>query len=625
MVGDTMKRNMAIPNVSADSENRENSLQSLRSGPSSSDQGLLDTTAPDSAILPLSSSDENTLSGGVQKRVTVERAPGEQIGMKIRSEHGVKGVRISEVTPNGPCHRTGGVEVGDIIVSINDRPMLDLQHKQVFQALKSCGATFQLVVSGPAPAAAAEPPSRWRTFSCQKHVTTRPQNSSDSDYYYFISDEEFDFMKDAGLFDTSRNMAGFSYGSFYATCLQQPAHTSLSSSETLFPRTSLAIYRCTVRLSGDENLGVEFTPKQDILAPVVHTVIPQGVVHSQCEIEAGDVVFVILDGKISDPRPHVASPRSSALLRDELSLFVIRENPTNTGQGVPARSPPPAPAVATQPAHVQDSSSHAKASHETVAMPAAASESNADEYVRFSAPNSAAAIIESVANTAAATVPDVDLSASSTASQIAAAMLLEPFPSAAALRSDAQTHSSPLTLAAAQANPVDPPEALAAKGSASSAEESTEQRQEVIAAHLTEYRSGKQPAAQCLASNESLVADKATHMDTRLNNNADSSSESDVVTLRQEANDEEIAELHAQIAGLESKLEKRSSDLWIQSKHVSALQEALDTSLVPSEGNEAEFDDSRCWTLRFIPSAQQSLISLCARSSAKRACLLAKE
>ena len=105
---------------------------------------------------PYSNDDLTTDNIGHQKTVTVSREPNERIGMNIRSYHGVKGVRVSEVTPGGPIERTGKVQLGDIIVSINDRQMLDLPHKDVLNELKGCGSTFTLVVRDPNPSPAAE-------------------------------------------------------------------------------------------------------------------------------------------------------------------------------------------------------------------------------------------------------------------------------------------------------------------------------------------------------------------------------------------------------------------------------------------------------------------------------------
>lgn len=56
-------------------------------------------------------------------------------GMKIRSDPHIRGVRVSDLSPHGAAAQSGQIFIGDIIVEINGRPMLDAQHQDVVAAL----------------------------------------------------------------------------------------------------------------------------------------------------------------------------------------------------------------------------------------------------------------------------------------------------------------------------------------------------------------------------------------------------------------------------------------------------------------------------------------------------------
>ena len=576
LIGNTMSRNgMAISNKPSSMDANDSNAHNAQpmGGLNDNNDASLQT---DNAVSksPYSNDDLNTDHIGNQKTVTVSREPNERIGMKIRSYHGVKGVRVSEVTPGGPIERTGKVQLGDIIVSINDRQMLDLPHKDVLNELKGCGSTFTLVVRDPNPSKAAGPPSTWRTFSCQKHVTTRPQNSSDVDYYYFISSEDFELMKDAELFDTNRKMAGFAYGSFHAHCLCRNAHTSLSASETLFPRTSLGINRCTVELNNqNKDHGLSFTPKEDILAPVVQTISPQGIIRSQCDVEEGDIVFFILNGKITDPRLYMAASDYSQL-PDNLELFVIRENPTNLEKSVNAS----APSSGHQNQHgspLDAQPTHARAPLSTVAKPAGEKQSQISKTKTISYPDtfvrgdaiSEPSRISSGLKTDVTVLP-IERASPNTRNQPVAVILNH---------SQKPTVSERVEWTEPAVAPVHPDET-----------DALQQEEHIgIAKRLSDYRLGKQPAEQCLVSIENIVSGDDVGISADMDSGAEAHQPSAVeAEAEAEALELELRQKDDEIQDLKSRLEKKSSDLWIQRTHVSALQEALDSSRVVGDDGE---------------------------------------
>ena len=107
------------------------------------------TTSHDSPARKQSSSAKHG-----RREVVVHREQNElkqRLGMNMRSYHGVKGTWISAITPGGIIDRTKHIRVGDVICSINGRPLLDADHSDVLAELKRCDATFNIVVAKRVP------------------------------------------------------------------------------------------------------------------------------------------------------------------------------------------------------------------------------------------------------------------------------------------------------------------------------------------------------------------------------------------------------------------------------------------------------------------------------------------
>ena len=92
-------------------------------------------------------SDTDSNDDGNLRRVTLVRSS-VGYGMKIRSDPNIRGVRVSDLSPNGAAIQSGLIFVGDIIMEINGIPMLDAQHQDVVAALVERSYVTLLLQSG---------------------------------------------------------------------------------------------------------------------------------------------------------------------------------------------------------------------------------------------------------------------------------------------------------------------------------------------------------------------------------------------------------------------------------------------------------------------------------------------
>eukprot|EP00038_Savillea_parva_P025776 m.49448 g.49448 ORF g.49448 m.49448 type:complete len:1080 (+) comp7121_c0_seq1:38-3277(+) len=77
---------------------------------------------------------------------TIHRIPDEGLGIAICSDKGNTGIRIRNVTPNGPFGKAG-VPKDSVIVRLDDVVLLDATHADVVEALRKAGDVFQITVA----------------------------------------------------------------------------------------------------------------------------------------------------------------------------------------------------------------------------------------------------------------------------------------------------------------------------------------------------------------------------------------------------------------------------------------------------------------------------------------------
>ena len=110
---------------------------------------------PTPAAAPASAAPSAPADSNVRK---VHLVRGEQgLGMKIKSDDPKNGVCVYELTPGGVAAVSGQVNVGDIILEVNGRSVINLNHEEVVDELRK-GQEVDLVLTGAFPA--SEKPTR---------------------------------------------------------------------------------------------------------------------------------------------------------------------------------------------------------------------------------------------------------------------------------------------------------------------------------------------------------------------------------------------------------------------------------------------------------------------------------
>jgi C-terminal processing protease CtpA/Prc len=84
---------------------------------------------------------------GIGERTVMLQRTVTGLGMKIKSDEGVRGVRIIDVTLGGAADRSGLVQVGDVIVCVNGAYMLDKPHSAVVDALTANEDEIELTLA----------------------------------------------------------------------------------------------------------------------------------------------------------------------------------------------------------------------------------------------------------------------------------------------------------------------------------------------------------------------------------------------------------------------------------------------------------------------------------------------
>mmetsp|Transcript_3392 Transcript_3392/g.8399 ORF Transcript_3392/g.8399 Transcript_3392/m.8399 type:complete len:1104 (+) Transcript_3392:62-3373(+) len=77
---------------------------------------------------------------------TIKRMPDKGLGLAICNLKGKTGVRIRDITPNGPFAKAN-VPRGSVIVRLDGAVVLDATHAEVVEAMKSAGDSFEITVA----------------------------------------------------------------------------------------------------------------------------------------------------------------------------------------------------------------------------------------------------------------------------------------------------------------------------------------------------------------------------------------------------------------------------------------------------------------------------------------------
>eukprot|EP00035_Acanthoeca_spectabilis_P040169 m.67793 g.67793 ORF g.67793 m.67793 type:complete len:1775 (-) comp9882_c0_seq1:87-5411(-) len=82
-----------------------------------------------------------------ERVLVVKRGPAGKLGMHLADwEQGGTGVIVDSVAQSGPADRCG-VKANDVLISIDDKPVLDKNKGEVAEIIHSCGERFAVVVS----------------------------------------------------------------------------------------------------------------------------------------------------------------------------------------------------------------------------------------------------------------------------------------------------------------------------------------------------------------------------------------------------------------------------------------------------------------------------------------------
>jgi C-terminal processing protease CtpA/Prc len=91
--------------------------------------------AVSSAVAPIATAVAVPAASEV-RHVTLTRSA-EGLGMKIKSDDPMNGVCVYELTPGGVAASSGAISVGDVIVQVNGKPVMNMNHEDVVRELTS--------------------------------------------------------------------------------------------------------------------------------------------------------------------------------------------------------------------------------------------------------------------------------------------------------------------------------------------------------------------------------------------------------------------------------------------------------------------------------------------------------
>ena len=186
---------------------------------------------------------------------------------------------------------------------------------------------------------------KWRTLSCAILLTTRLRNPGETTTkFQFVTAHDFRMMRAANLMDKSEERSGYAYGRLKPSCMRQPAGVSTSSSETLYPRSRIALAQYTIvndakdgaskgdAVAAADPCGVELYAKAKISVACVSKIVPGGVLAKQTDIRVDDILCVLTeDGRVIRDHSDVLAALQSPLNRSaSLKLLAIRENPPSS-------------------------------------------------------------------------------------------------------------------------------------------------------------------------------------------------------------------------------------------------------------------------------------------------------
>ena len=81
------------------------------------------------------------------REVHLTKNNGQPFGFKITSSSKVKGVSVSAIVPGGAAESSGLLFVGDVLLSINDEPVLHSNHDFCVDCTRVSPPTMKLVVT----------------------------------------------------------------------------------------------------------------------------------------------------------------------------------------------------------------------------------------------------------------------------------------------------------------------------------------------------------------------------------------------------------------------------------------------------------------------------------------------